>query len=168
MHRLLVVMLIGVLAVPVLALSACGGAGGAGMGSPEDARIVLTNVLTAGLEDNYQAARPNLDAVDWLSSLGHPQAAEFTRLPADEQDELVQRFFGMIKQVSEVTTLKDRASMLAAVQAASVDSLPLLKVVRFQFSAPDSERADRHVTVKAKMRYGIDQVWRLSDLETDF
>ncbi len=168
MHRLLVAILIGLLVAPVLALSACGAGGGAGMGDPADARNTLNDVLTAGLEDNYEKARGHLDVSDWLSSMDHPQAGQFASLPPAEQDELVRRFFGMVKQVSEVSVLKDSAAMYAAVQRATQESMPQLKIVRFRFTAPDAERPGREVTIKAKMRYGIDQVWRLSDLETDF
>jgi hypothetical protein len=169
MHRL-VMTFIGVLVAPLLmALVGCGGGGGgAGMGSPDDARIVLANVITAGFENDFAKARPYLDTGEWLTSVADPQASAFATLPADEQQELQKRHFGMVKQVTQFANLPDAASILSAVQSASVEPLPQLKIVRFQFTAPDREKPGELITVKAKMRHEMDGVWRLSKIDVDF
>lgn len=138
------------------------------MGDPEGARLVLTDVITAGLENNFAKARPSLDVVEWLTSVQDPQASTYDTAPPAEKEELAKRFFGMVKQVTEFTNLSDAATIHAAVARAVMDPNPQLKVVMFRFSAPDRERPDRPIGVTAKMRQGIDGVWRLSNLSSDF
>lgn len=168
MQRLVVAIVIGVLLLPVLALAACGGGGGAGMGDPYDARVTLTNVLTAAHEDNFAKARPNLDTGDWLSSIQDPQAASYPTATPEEQEELARRFFGMVKQVNEFGDLPDAAAIHAAVQGASEQPEPQLKVVIFKFGVADREKPGRTIIVTAKMRYGMDSIWRLGNLTTDW
>jgi len=138
------------------------------MGNPEDARMVLTDVITAGQQDDFARARGSLDTVDWLTAINDPQAPTFTSLPPAEQEHLVKRFFGFVKQVTDYADLPDAASIKSAVGAAAVESHPQLKVVRFTFSAPDRERPGDTVIVSAKMRYGFDRIWRLADVKTEF
>ena len=166
MQRLVVALLVGLLCAPLLALTACGGGGGAGMGDPYDARMVLQNVITAGQDGDFTKARPHLDVAEWLTVNQDPQAAAYASAPAEEQEEIAKRFFGMVKQITEFANLPDAAAINAAVMGATEDSNPQLKVVIFQFQAPDKEKPQRTITVKAKMRYGLDSVWRLSNIET--
>jgi hypothetical protein len=168
MQRLLVAMLIGVLVPSLLVLSGCGGSGGAGMGDPDDARLVLTTVITAGADNDFAKARPHLDVVEWLTSVGDPQASAYNTAPPAEQEDLAKRFFGMVKQVTEFANLPDAAAIHQVVGSAAMDPNPQLKVVMFTFSAPDREKPDRMIGVTAKMRQGLDGVWRLSNLSTDF
>jgi hypothetical protein len=168
MQRLFVAILIGALVSPLVALAGCGGGGGAGMGDPDEARLILTNVITAGHENNFAKARPNLDVVEWLTAVQDPNAATYSSATPEEQEELAQRFFGTVKQVTEFANLPDAAAIHATVGAATMDSNPQLKVVILRFSAPDREKPDRMIEVTAKMRYGMDGTWRLANLTTDW
>ena len=169
MQRLVIAVVIGVLLAPLLALTGCGGGGGgSGMGDPYEARVVLTNVITAGFEDDFAKARPHLDVVEWLTMIQDPARATYGTAAPAEQEELARRFFGMVKQVTEFSDLPDSASIHNAVKSATEEVSPQLKVVMFRFSAPDKEKPGRMINVVSKMRYTTSGTWQICNIQAEW
>lgn len=167
MRHALLAVLLAVLLAPLCALTACGGGGGGGSGNPEDARAALVQILDAARMDDFAKARSHLDVVEWLGSLDHPQASTYTQLPKAEQDELAQNCFRAVTGVLRLVNLPDNASIASAVRSGTMEHMKQLKAVKFRFQAPDAERAGRQLAIDAKLRYGMDGVWRLSSIAAD-
>jgi hypothetical protein len=168
MRYVLLALLVSVLLAPVVALTACGGGGGsAGSGDPEGARSALIQLLDAGRKDDFAKARPNLDVVQWLASNDHPQAATYRDLPKDEQEKLAKGCFRGIVSALRVVNLPDLPSISAAVKSGTIENMPQLKAVRIRFTAPDAEREGQQMAIEAKLRYGMDRVWRLETIAAD-
>jgi hypothetical protein len=166
-HALLAMLSFALLLVPIAVLPACGGGGGAGSGNPEDARAALIEVLDAARRDDFARVRPRLDVIEWLASMDHPQASTYTSLPKEEQDELAKGAYRGILAVLRVTKLPDHASITTAVKGGTIENMPQLKAVQIRFQAPDAEREGRQLPVDAKLRYGMDGVWRLAAIAAD-
>ncbi len=167
MRHALLVVVISLLLAPLGALTACGKGGSGGGGDPEGARATLIELLDAGRRDDYGKARPRLDVVEWLVSVGHPQAAAYSGLPQDEQDKFAKACFRGVTGTLKLVNLPDRQAIAAAVGAARIENMPQLKAVKMRFEAPDAERPERMLGVDAKLRYGIDRIWRLVTIEVD-
>jgi len=167
MRRALLAVVVSLLLAPLGALTACGGGGSGGGGDPEGARAALIDVLDAARKDDFNGVRGRLDVIEFLGSMEHPGARTYPDLPKAEQEELAQNCYRGVTGVMRVLKLPDQPSIAAAVKSGTIENFPQLKAVNIHFQAPDAEREGRQLAVDAKLRYGIDRVWRLASLQAD-
>lgn len=167
MRRALLAVLVSLLLAPLGVLTACGGGGGAGSGDPEGARSALIEVLEAARKEDFNGVRSRLDVIEFLGAMEHPAARTYPDLPKAEQDELAKTCYRGVTGVLQLVKLPDQPSIAAAVKAGTIENFPQLKAVNIHFQAPDAEREGRQMAVDAKLRYGIDRVWRLASVQAD-
>ena len=167
MRHALLALLLSVLLAPLAALTACGGGGTGGGGDPEGARSALIELLDAARRDDFAKGSQRIDVAQWMVSNGHPKAATYRDLPKAEKDQLAQGCFRAVTGVLRVVKLPDLPSITAAVKAGTIQNMPQLKAAQIHFTAPDAEREGQQMAVDAKLRYGMDRVWRLETIAAD-
>ncbi len=158
------ILLLGVLAVSLSGLTACGGGGG-GSADKDAVRDAAYNALTAR---NLPQLLMYADTAEWLQGNEDPAASSYRDASTAEKRVFDDRLYEAIGVVEEMSELKDNPAVRAALDAGTVEILGQVNVAHVRFQGPDAERVGSTIKFIAKMQKGLDNNWRLVNIQPDF
>lgn len=146
-----------------------------GRGEPEDTgplveevRVVMTKLIEASVTDDLAAARANLDVGQYLMAMDSPQAFEIDKMSKEDLELNTQSCFNQLKAVPNQSTLKDAASIEAAMKGAKIEILPQTRRATVHFQGTDAQRASNVVKFTATLTQTPGGIWKLIKLELIF
>ena len=157
-------LMLGLLAVSLTGLTACGGGGGGGSADKDAVREAAYKALTAR---NIATLLMYADTAEWLQVNEDPAASSYRDASTEEKRVFDDRLYEAMGVVEEMSELKDNPAVRAAIDAGTVEILGQVNAAYVRFEGPDAEREG---TIKfiAKMQKGLDGNWRLVNIQPDF
>ena len=153
-------------------VAACGGGGGgSGSGSAlsqTDVRKVLSTVLVASAKDDFIGASHHLAGREFMGANMTSTAKNWDKLTPAEREEYLKSCFNQAKAVSSGTTLRDTASIDAALAAGTVLIHEKVRKAEVTFQGPPADGKGGIQKFKASLVLYPDGNWHVMTLEGDF
>lgn len=160
--------------VAVFLLAACGGgsdaSGASASGEAADVKRVMSTLLvTAGAkgEAGFAESRGMLAAREFDGHLRQAAPRKWEAVPEAERESAARACFNQLLVVANETTLRDTASIEAALAAGRVDVLGKTRTADVAFEGPGAD-GKQPVRFKCKLVKGTDDQWRLMTCEGQF
>jgi hypothetical protein len=154
-------------------VAGCGAAesstGASSSGDAADVRRVMVNLLTAATKGDagVNEVRAHLAANEFEGHLRQSAPRAWDKLSAEEKESATRGCFNQLLVVPKETTLRDTASIEAALAAAQITPLKQTRTADVLFEGPSAD-GKGVVKFKTKLAKGRDDVWRLIYLEPMF
>jgi hypothetical protein len=155
----------------VLGGAGCGGGEGGGTGSQQQidaAREALAVVLLAATTDDLAKAKPHLALKEFAGVDGAVGLKPLEQRTPAEREDLARSCFNQAGTVVRQTTLKDRASIQAALAAGSARVFERTRTGEVTFAGPPAEGSGRPLKFHVKMVQGGDGTWGMVEIQPVF
>ncbi|MCE9636786.1 MAG: hypothetical protein K8T90_13870 [Planctomycetes bacterium] len=154
-------------------VAACGGGGSGSSGSGSalsqtDVRKVLSAILVASAKDDYAAVSGHLAAREFMGANMTSTAKNFDKLTPAEREEYGKSCFNQAKAVTSGTTLRDMASIDAALASGTVLIHEKVRKAEVTFQGQPADGKGGIQKFKANLVLYPDNNWHLMTLEGDF
>lgn len=149
-----------------------GGCGGEGGGSQlahgENVRGVLTTILVAAVSGDVATAGPHLNLQEFSGVYTDGKPRPLDQLTPAEKADLTSTCFNQAIAVRDGTTLRDAASISAALAAGTTTVHERIHKAEVQFQGPSADGGGKVLHFVANLTLGSDNRWRLVTLQEKF
>jgi hypothetical protein len=151
-------------------VSGCGDGGGGGNAGAhaQNVRATLTTILVAAAKGDAASATPHLAVAEFRGMFTESKPKPWGELTEQERTQATSECFNQTLQVAKQTTLRDQASIAAALAAGSTTVHERISKGEVAFSGPAADGSANPANFVANLTLGHDGRWRLVTLEMKF
>jgi hypothetical protein len=162
------------LAVLVMAalVAACGNGGGGGAGdatlAESEIRSLLANMILWANQGDKASAMHHMALQEFAQTMTEGKTKNVEQMTPAEKEELARACFAQLESLTRMTTLRDSASIKAAVAGAQITVHMKLKRAEVIFFAPRADGKGQPLRYKADFARYYDNNWHLIAAQEQF